>query len=74
MTIALPVRNGERFIGAAIESVLAQTFGDWELVIGDNASTDRTAEICHAHAATDERIRYIRHIYDLGAAVNCNVL
>ncbi len=45
VSIGLPVLNGERFIGEAIESVLSQSFEDFELVISDNGSTDGTAAI-----------------------------
>jgi glycosyltransferase involved in cell wall biosynthesis len=56
----------------AVESVLAQTFQDFELVISDNASTDRTQELCEAYAAQDGRIRYYRSEKNLGAAPNFN--
>ena len=46
VSFGLPVRNGAPTIAQAIESVLAQTFDDWELVISDNLSTDGTSEIC----------------------------
>jgi glycosyltransferase involved in cell wall biosynthesis len=57
VTVVTPVYNGERYLAASIESVLNQTYGDWEYVIVDNASTDRTAEIIAAYAARDSRIR-----------------
>jgi len=72
VAIGLPVYNGENFISEAIDSILAQTFTDFELVIGDNASTDATQEICREYAARDERIRYFRHERNLGAAPNYN--
>ncbi len=59
VSFALPVRNGAATIGQAIESVLTQTFEDWELVISDNLSTDGTSEICAAYAAADPRIRHV---------------
>jgi glycosyltransferase involved in cell wall biosynthesis len=46
VSVGMPVFNGETYVEVAISSVLAQTFDDLELVICDNASTDRTAEIC----------------------------
>ncbi len=46
--VGMPVYNGERFLAEAIESVLRQSFADFELVISDNASTDRTEEICRS--------------------------
>jgi GT2 family glycosyltransferase len=45
VSVCLPVYNGERYVRETIDSVLAQTFDDLELVISDNASTDRTREI-----------------------------
>ncbi|MHC4488047.1 MAG: glycosyltransferase family 2 protein [Planctomycetota bacterium] len=72
VSIGLPVYNGEEFLGKAIESILAQTFQDFELIISDNASTDRTEEISRAYAAQDKRIRYLRNKKNLGVAVNFN--
>ena len=46
LSIGLPVYNGENFLAQAVDSILAQDFRDFELIISDNASTDRTAEIC----------------------------
>jgi len=72
VSIGLPVFNGEAYLDEAIRSVLAQSLADLELVISDNASTDRTAEICRDWAATDRRIRYFRNPENLGAAPNYN--
>ena len=68
----MPVYNGERLLPQAIECLLAQSFGDFEIVIGDNASTDRTQEICHDYVRRDPRIRYVRHEHNLGAVANFN--
>lgn len=72
VSIGLPVYNGENFVADAIASVLAQSFSDWELIISDNASTDRTVEICQAYAEDDSRIRVIAAKENLGAAWNFN--
>jgi glycosyltransferase involved in cell wall biosynthesis len=72
VTIGIPVFNGERFIADAIESVFAQTFSDWELVISDNASTDGTAGICKEYAERDPRIRFVQAPKNRGAAWNFN--
>ncbi|HEV8585519.1 MAG TPA: glycosyltransferase [Methylomirabilota bacterium] len=72
VSVGMPVYNGERFLGPAIEAVLAQTYGDLELVIADNASTDATPDICRAYAARDRRIRYVRNATNIGAAGNFN--
>ncbi len=72
VSVGLAVYNGENFIRAAIDSILAQTFTDFELVISDNASTDKTQEICLEYAAKDGRIRYYRCERNMGAAWNQN--
>lgn len=72
VSIGLPVYNGENYLRQAIECVLAQSFGDLELVISDNASTDATAEICAAYASRDRRVRYVRNARNVGAAENYN--
>jgi glycosyltransferase involved in cell wall biosynthesis len=74
VSVALPVYNGERYLAEAIASVQAQTYEDFELIIGDNASTDGTEDICRARASTDHRITYLRHSENLGAAPNYNRL
>jgi glycosyltransferase involved in cell wall biosynthesis len=60
VTVGIPVFNGARFIRQAIESVLAQTFTDYELLISDNASVDSTAAICGEYAAHDSRIKFVQ--------------
>ncbi|MBW4418831.1 MAG: glycosyltransferase [Myxacorys californica WJT36-NPBG1] len=72
VSIGMPVFNGEDFLEAALESLLAQTFTDFEIILSDNASSDRTPEICQAYAAKDSRIRYYRHTHNTGAAENFN--
>lgn len=72
VSVGLPVFNGQKYLAFAIESVLAQTFADFELIISDNGSTDATQEICEAYAARDARIRYIRQAQNRGAGFNYN--
>ncbi|UBF29191.1 glycosyltransferase [Kovacikia minuta CCNUW1] len=72
VSLGLAVYNGEEFVREAIDSVLAQTFQDFELIISDNASTDRTPEICLEYASREPRIRYIRNDRNMGAAWNLN--
>jgi len=72
VSVGMPVYNGERFLRPAIESVLTQTYGDFELIISDNASTDATPDICRVYAARDPRIRYVRNATNVGAARNFN--
>jgi len=72
VSIGLPVYNGERYLAAALDSLLGQTFADFELIICDNASTDATPDICTAYAARDPRIRYVREPANTGAVRNHN--
>ncbi len=72
LSIGLTVYNGENYLRNALESLLAQSWGDFELIISDNASTDATEDICRAHAQHDRRIRYSRNDVNVGAAPNFN--
>jgi glycosyltransferase involved in cell wall biosynthesis len=68
--VGMPVYNGSNYIRQAIESLLAQTFTDFELLICDNASTDDTEAICRKYAEQDNRIRYVRNRVNLGGGPN----
>jgi glycosyltransferase involved in cell wall biosynthesis len=70
VSVGLPVYNGERFVSEAIEAVLKQSFGDLELIISDNASSDRTEQICRDYAASDKRVRYYRNCVNVGVNPN----
>jgi glycosyltransferase involved in cell wall biosynthesis len=70
VSIGLPVYNGEKYLAAAIDSLLSQTYADFELIISDNASTDDTSNICQVYAARDKRIRYYREPTNRGIAWN----
>jgi glycosyltransferase involved in cell wall biosynthesis len=70
VSIGFPVYNGEKYMRDALDSLLAQTFTAFELIISDNASTDATQAICLEYAARDSRIRYLRQAENLGAAGN----
>jgi Glycosyl transferase family 2 len=72
VTVGIPVYNGERYLARALDSLLAQTFDDFEIVLCDNASEDRTAEICAAYANRDPRIRFYRNPQNLGLVRNFN--
>lgn len=74
LSIGMPVYNGEPFIKEAIDSILLQDFDDFELVISDNASTDRTREIILDYSRRDPRIRYSFNEENLGAALNYNLV
>jgi glycosyltransferase involved in cell wall biosynthesis len=70
VSIGLPVRNGERTVGKAIRSVLAQDHARLELIVSDNASDDGTEEICRELAGSDPRVRYIRQPENIGLLPN----
>ncbi|PWK59643.1 glycosyl transferase family 2 [Roseicyclus mahoneyensis] len=70
VSIGMPVYNAAKHLPGAIDSFLAQGFADFELIISDNASTDRTGDIARRYAARDPRIRYVRQPRNIGAAGN----
>ena len=70
VSVGLPVYNGERYLAEAIDSALGQSFDDLELIISDNASTDRTREISKGYAAQDPRVHYHREAENRGAGYN----
>lgn len=72
VTIGLPVYNRERFVRQSIESLLNQTFRDFQLIISDNASTDSTGKICEEYARKDPRVRYFRNAENIGNPRNFN--
>ena len=74
ISVGVPVRNGAQFLAETLDSLLAQSYPDFELIISDNASTDQTEAICREYAARDPRIRYYRSQKDLGLAQNYNFL
>jgi glycosyltransferase involved in cell wall biosynthesis len=74
VTVGVPVYNSERFLAETLRSILAQTYTDFELVISDNASTDRTGAICEEFARADSRIHYVRRPQNIGLPRNYNSL
>jgi glycosyltransferase involved in cell wall biosynthesis len=70
VSVGLFVYNGERFIEETLRSIVDQTFTDFELIISDNASTDRTGEIAKIYAQRDDRIRYYRSEKNMGPGWN----
>jgi len=70
VSVGMPVYNREKYVAASIEAHLNQTYGDFELILTDNCSTDRSEEICRDYASRDRRIRYYRNSSNLGAAGN----
>lgn len=72
VTIGVPVYNSERHLRQSLDSLLAQTYRDFVLVISDNASTDSTAEICQAYTRRDPRVQYFRNPVNIGMTGNFN--
>ncbi|MFE0024067.1 glycosyltransferase family 2 protein [Amycolatopsis sp. NPDC059021] len=74
LSLGLPVYNGEEYLAESLDALLGQSYGDFELVISDNASSDGTEEICRQYAEKDSRIRYVRQPVNIGATPNHNYL
>jgi len=72
VSIGMPVFNGEKFLEKSLQSLLAQTYTDFELIISDNASTDKTEEICNDFESKDRRIKYYRNLTNIGLSANFN--
>lgn len=72
ISVILPVYNGERFLAQSIESVIAQKYDNWELVILDDCSTDATPNIIQKYAKEDKRIKYYRNEQNLKLPGNLN--
>lgn len=70
VSVGMPVYNGEKYIRQALDSLLGQTYKNFELIISDNASTDETKKICEEYAKKDKRIKYIRQKENMGATNN----
>jgi glycosyltransferase involved in cell wall biosynthesis len=70
VSVGLPVYNGEDYLRESLESLLAQDFADFELIISDNGSSDGTEAICREFAARDARIRYLRESENRGGSWN----
>ena len=74
VTIGVPLYNEEHFIAKTLDSLLAQDYTHWEMIISDDASTDRSGKICERYVRKDPRIRYLRNRNNLGCVRNCNRL
>jgi glycosyltransferase involved in cell wall biosynthesis len=73
VSIILPVYNVERYLATSLDSVLAQTHENWELLISDNRSKDATGEIAAAYAERDKRIVYLRNETNIGVMPSGNL-
>jgi glycosyltransferase involved in cell wall biosynthesis len=72
VTVVMAVRNGETTVGTAVESILTQNMGDFELFVIDDGSDDSTSSIVHTHARADSRVSIITQRQQLGRAVARN--
>jgi hypothetical protein len=72
VSVLVTAYNRERYIAASIESVLAQTFGDFEVIVTDNRSTDGTVEIARQYERLDPRVRVVVNERNLGQFANRN--
>jgi len=70
VSIGMPVYNGENYISLALDSLLSQSFVNFEIIISDNASEDKTVEIIKDYAARDSRIKYVLQEKNIGAPAN----
>lgn len=66
VSVIMPVFNGEKYLVEAIESILTQTFADFELLIVDDASQDGSVEIIRSYENLDDRIRFFQHERNMG--------
>ena len=73
VSIVLPVYNGQQYLRGSLKSILAQTYNNWELIVVDDASTDRTPAIIREFAGHDERIRVIRNEQNRKLPTSLNV-
>lgn len=72
VSIGFPVYNGEKYIRQCLDTLLGQTYSDFEVVICDNGSSDSTVAICQEYAERDGRITFYQNESNLGAAYNYN--
>ena len=73
VSVVTPVYNGEKYLGDCIESVLAQTYQNWEYLIVNNCSSDRTLQIAHDYASKDKRVRVKSNAHFVGVTENHNI-
>ncbi len=72
VSIGVAVYNGEKYLAQTLDSLAAQIYADFEVIISDNASTDSTPEICRRYVEADKRFHYHRNAVNLGVAPNYN--
>lgn len=70
VSIGMPVFNAEKYLQNSLDALLSQTYSNFELIISDNASLDKTKEICEQYAKNDKRIKYILQTENIGVTKN----
>ena len=70
--VFVPTYNSEKYLRQCLDSVLQQTFQDWQCVISDDASTDKSVEIAREYEKIDSRFKVLTHEKNVGAATNWN--
>jgi glycosyltransferase involved in cell wall biosynthesis len=70
VTVGMPVYNGDNYLAETLDSILGQSYQNFEVVISDNGSTDGTEKLCREYAAKDPRIKYSRSDVNLGVSRN----
>ena len=73
VSIVLPTYNGEKYLSLSIDSVISQSFSDWELIIVDDCSTDETGRIADEYACRDERIKVIHNFVNQKLPASLNI-
>lgn len=74
VSVVMSAFNAEKYVGEAIESILRQTYRDFEFIITDDKSADRTADIIAGYARKDRRIRFFRNRRNLGLTKTLNLM
>ncbi|MGE5516141.1 MAG: glycosyltransferase family 2 protein [Bacteroidota bacterium] len=72
LCVGLPVHNGGTYLAEALDSLLGQSLGDFQVIVSDNCSTDATPDICLDFARRDRRLVYTRTTANIGAGPNFN--
>jgi len=73
ISVVLPVYNGSAYLGECLDSLLAQNFKDFEILLIDDVSSDNSRDICQQYQDRDKRIRYFENPVNLGTAATTNI-
>ena len=72
VSVVMPVYNGEKYLKQSIESVIQQSYKDWELIIVNDCSTDRSRDIMQSYVEVDSRIRIVDNSNNLKLPMSLN--